>query len=72
MKSVSDLNGAADDSSSVVNLQDILKQLLLLFLILVESSVLQVDDFTHSAAEIHHGVPSVAPLQGFIASSQPG
>lgn len=72
VKSASDLNGAADDSPTVVNLQEILKQLILLFLILVESSVLQVDEFTHSAAEIHHGVPGVPPLQGFIASSQPG
>lgn len=69
---MSDLNGAAYDSSTVVNLQEILKQLVLLFLVLVESSSLQVDEFTHSAAEIHHGVSSVSPLQGFIASGQPG
>lgn len=69
---MSDLNGAAYDSSTVVNLQEILKQLVLLFLVLVEGSFLQVDDFTHSAAEIHHGVSGVSPLQGLIASGQPG
>lgn len=71
MKSMTDLNGAAYDSSTIVNLQQILKQLVLLFLVLVESSFLQVDDFTHSAAEIHHSVSSISPLQGFIASGQP-
>lgn len=69
---MSDLNGAAYDSSTLVNLQEILKQLVLLFLVLVESSFLQVDELTHSAAEIHHGVSSVSSLQGFVASGQPG
>lgn len=71
-KSKSDPDGAAYDSSTVVNLQQVLKQPVLLFLVLIESSFLQVDEFTHSAAEIHHSVSGVSPLQGLIGSSQPG
>lgn len=68
---MSDLNGAAYDSSTIVNLQQILKELVLLFLVLIESSFLQADHFTHSTAEIHHSVSGVSPLQGLIAPGQP-
>lgn len=69
---MSDLNGAAYYSSTVVDFQQILKQLVLFSLILVVSAFLQVDGLSHSPAEVNHGVASVATLQGLIAAGQPG
>lgn len=66
-----DLNGAADDSSTVVDLQQVFKQLVLSFLVLVESFCLQVDGLSHRSTEIHHSVPSVSSLQGLVAARQP-
>lgn len=67
-----DLNGTTYDSSTVVDLQYILEQLVLLRLILIILPCLQVDGLSHSATEIHHSISGVSPLQGLIAASEPG
>lgn len=69
---MSDLNGAAYYSFTVVDFQQILKQLVLFSLILVVSVFLQVDGLSHSPAEVNHGVAGVAALQRLIAAGQPG
>lgn len=67
-----DLNRAAYDPSTVVDLQEILIELVLLFLVPMISLLLQVDGFRYSATEIHHSVSGVSPLQRLVAAVEPG
>lgn len=60
---VTDLDGAADDSSSVIGLEKVCKQIVLFLLVLVESFLLQVNDLCHGSTEIHHSIGSVSSLQ---------
>lgn len=69
---VTNLNGAAYDPIVFIDLQQILKEPVLFFLVSVVSGFFQVDGFNHGSTEIHHGIASVSPLQRFIAASEPG
>lgn len=66
------LDGGADDSSTIPNLEKIFKKCILFVLIIVELLCLQADGFGHSSTEVHYSVPGVPPLQGLVAAREPG
>lgn len=67
-----DLDGAADDSTPVVDFEQVLKQVVHFLLVFVENFSLQVNGFCHGSTEINNRITSVAPVQRLIAAREPG
>lgn len=63
---------AADEASSVVNLQDSLEQLVLLLFVSFVPVLYQIHRLGHASREIHESVGRVAPIQSFVAPVHPG
>lgn len=61
----------ADQPASFMHLQQIFKQLHLLWNSLAVFTLYQINRFCHCSSEIHYCICSTASIQGFIGSSQP-